>query len=55
VASLQRDVLEGRPSELEAQCGAVVRLGQAAGVPTPTHAFIYSALLPGELRARGLA
>ena len=52
-ASMQRDIMEGRPSELEAQNGAVVRLGQEAGVPTPVHAFIYHSLLPSELRARG--
>jgi len=52
-ASLQRDVMEVRPSELEAQVGAVVRLGFEAGVPTPQHTFIYQSLLPMELRARG--
>ncbi len=52
-ASMQRDIMEGRPSELEAQNGAVVRLGQAAGVPTPVHSFLYHALLPQELAARG--
>lgn len=53
MASMQRDIMEGRPSELDAQNGAVVRLGREMGVPTPTHAFIYAALLPGELKARG--
>lgn len=52
-ASMQRDVMEGRPSELAAQSGAVARLGQAAGVLTPIHSFIYAALLPQELKARG--
>jgi 2-dehydropantoate 2-reductase len=52
-ASMQRDVVAGRPSELEAQSGAIVRLGRAVGVPTPTHAFLYAALLPQERRARG--
>ena len=52
-ASLQRDVMDGRPSELEAQIGAVVRLGQQSNVPTPQHSFIYQSLLPMELRARG--
>ena len=51
-ASMQRDIQEGRPSELEAQNGAVVRLGRESGVPTPTHDFIYGSLLPQELRAR---
>jgi 2-dehydropantoate 2-reductase len=50
--SLQRDIAAGKPSELEAWNGAVVRLGRAAGVPTPLHEFIYHSLLPSELRAR---
>ncbi|MGQ9547993.1 MAG: 2-dehydropantoate 2-reductase [Roseiflexus sp.] len=53
-ASMQRDIMDGRPSELEAQNGAVVRLGAAAGVPTPLHTFIYTALLPQERIARSL-
>jgi 2-dehydropantoate 2-reductase len=52
-ASLQRDVMEGHPSELETQIGAVVRLGREAGVSTPQHTFIYHSLLPLELQARG--
>jgi len=51
-ASLQRDLAEGRPSELEAWTGAVVRLGREAGVATPLHAEIYAALLPLERAAR---
>ena len=54
-ASMQRDIMEGRPSELEAQNGAVVHLGEAAGVPTPVNAFLYAVLLPQERRARGEA
>jgi 2-dehydropantoate 2-reductase len=52
--SLQRDIVEGRPSELEAWNGAVVRLGREAGVATPTHEFLFQSLLPQELRARRL-
>lgn len=52
-ASMQRDIMEGRPSELEAQSGAVVRLAARMGVQVPAHAFIYRSLLPLELRARG--
>jgi len=54
-SSMQRDVVAGRPSELEAQTGAVVRFGREAGVPTPAHDAIYAELLPLEKRARGLA
>jgi 2-dehydropantoate 2-reductase len=54
-SSMQRDIMAGRPSELEAQTGAVVRFGRKAGVPTPVHDAIYAELLPLEQRARGLA
>jgi 2-dehydropantoate 2-reductase len=54
LASMQRDILDGRPSELEAQNGAVVRLGAEVGIPTPIHDFIYRSLLPAEQSARGL-
>jgi len=52
-SSLQRDIAAGKRSELEAWTGAVIRLGEAAGVATPVHAFLYASLLPLELRARG--
>jgi 2-dehydropantoate 2-reductase len=39
--SLQRDVWAGRPSELEAWTGAVVRLGVETGTPTPVNSFLY--------------
>ncbi len=51
-SSMQRDVMASRPSELEAQNGAVVRLGRAAGLDTPVNSFIYRSLLPMELAAR---
>jgi len=51
--SLQRDIVQGRPSELEAWNGAVVRLGREAGVATPLHQFLYESLLPQERMARG--
>ena len=53
-SSLQRDVMEGKPSELDAQIGAVVRLGRESGVPTPVSDILYHCLLPQERRARGL-
>ncbi len=52
-SSMQRDIMEGRPSELESQNGTVVRLGREAGVDTPVNAFVYASLLPSEKRARG--
>jgi len=51
-ASMQRDIMAGRPSELEAQTGAVVRMGRESGVPVPANAFLYAVLLPQEQRAR---
>jgi 2-dehydropantoate 2-reductase len=51
--SMQRDILEGRPSELESTCGAVVRIGKELGLDLPVNTAMYGALLPSELRARG--
>lgn len=51
-ASMQRDIMNGKPSELEMQNGAVVRLGKDVGVETPVNNFIYNSLLPMEMRAR---
>jgi len=39
--SLQRDINAGRPSELEAWTGAVVRLGRQSGTPTPLNDVLY--------------
>ena len=38
--------MAGRPSEFEAQTGAVVRLGRLHGVATPVHDALYALLLP---------
>ena len=54
MASMQKDVLAGRPSELESQTGALVRMARAATVSVPTHEFIYASLLPMEKKARQL-
>jgi len=51
--SLQRDIAEGKPSELDYWNGSVVRQGRAVNVSTPANQFIYRSLLPQELRARG--
>jgi len=51
-ASMQRDISEGRPSELEAIIGVIVRLGRGAGIATPALSFVYASLLPQERRAR---
>jgi 2-dehydropantoate 2-reductase len=52
-SSMQRDIIEGRPSELSSQSGAITRLSKAAGLPAPVNEFLYASLLPSERRARG--
>ena len=47
-SSMQRDVMEGRPSELEYLTGEVVSLGLTYGIDTPVNSFIYHCLLPIE-------
>jgi len=44
--SMHGDYEAGRPTELEALSGAVIRLGKQIGVKTPVHEFLYSVLLP---------
>ena len=51
-SSMQRDIMEGKPSELDAQLGGIVRLARESGVEVPVTAMMYHALLPQERRAR---
>ncbi len=51
-ASMQRDLMEGRPSELENFNGYIVQQGLELGIHTPTNSFIYHCLLPQEKQAR---
>jgi 2-dehydropantoate 2-reductase len=51
-ASMHRDIVDGRPSELHELIGAVVRLGREAHVATPVSAALYAQLEPFERRAR---
>ena len=44
-ASMHTDLESGRPLELEALNGAVVRIGRQAGVPTPVNSLLYSILV----------
>lgn len=46
VASMTHDLTSGKPLEMARLGGAVVRLGQALGVPTPTQAVLCAALTP---------
>ena len=43
-SSMQRDIAAGKPSELESQNGAVVRMARESGVDVPTHTLIYETL-----------
>lgn len=52
-SSMLRDLIAGKPSELEAWNGAVVRFGRKAGVATPVNDMVLELLLPMERRARG--
>ena len=45
-SSMLQDLERGRPLELPWLSGAVVRLGEEVGVPTPTHRFITTVLRP---------
>jgi 2-dehydropantoate 2-reductase len=51
--SMQRDIIENRPSEIDSWTGAAVRFGRDAGVSVPINEFIYNSLLPLERKARG--
>jgi 2-dehydropantoate 2-reductase len=50
-ASMQRDIMEGRPSELETFNGYIVKAGKELHIITPANSFIYHCLLPMERKA----
>ena len=52
-ASMQTDLDAGRPLELEALNGTVVKLGRESGVPTPVNSTLFSVLLPYRDGKRG--
>jgi len=51
-ASTQRDIMDGKPSELENFNGYIVKEGRKLGVLTPVNEMIYELLLPQEIKAR---
>lgn len=51
-ASTQRDIMNGKPSELENFNGFIVKQGEQLGVETPVNRFIYECLKPMEYAAR---
>jgi len=53
-ASMQRDIMDGRPSELDNFNGYIVRTGKQLHISTPVNAFTYYCLLPQEKKARKL-
>tara|TARA_R110001583_G_scaffold160872_1_gene312740 strand:- start:8068 stop:8997 length:930 start_codon:yes stop_codon:yes gene_type:complete len=53
-ASLQRDMMKGKPSELASQNGAIVKMGKELGILTPINDFIYNCLVLQENKVRNL-
>ncbi len=51
-ASMQRDIMAGKPSELETFNGYIAREGRRLGIPTPVNECIYRLLAPMETKAR---
>ena len=51
--TMHSDYEAGRPTELDALSGAVIRLGNQIGVQTPVHGYLYSVLLPHKDGAGG--
>ena len=49
--SLSRDILENKPSELDAWHGVIVRLAERHGIEVPNQRFVYNALMPGARAA----
>jgi 2-dehydropantoate 2-reductase len=47
-SSMARDLQAGKKLELEALNGAIARIGNQRGVPTPLNQTIYAALKPYE-------
>ena len=41
-SSMLQDVLRGAPTEIDAICGAIVRAGEAAGLPTPVNRVVWN-------------
>jgi 2-dehydropantoate 2-reductase len=50
--SLHKDIVGGRPSEIEYQIGDIVRIGREHSINTPINSFLYDCLLPQEKVAR---
>jgi 2-dehydropantoate 2-reductase len=53
-ASTQRDIMDGRPSELENFNGFIIYQAEKLKISTPVNKMIYECLLPMELKARNI-
>ena len=51
-ASMQRDFMAGKPSELDVFNGYIVREGKRLDIATPANSFVYNCLWPQETIAR---
>src|SRR5690606_11148381 len=51
-ASTQRDLMAGKPSELETFNGYIVTQAKHYGIPVPVNEMLYECLLPMERQAR---
>ena len=51
-SSMYYDLTHGKPLEIEAFSGTIVRLGALHGVPTPIHRMLHAMLLPHHLAHR---
>jgi 2-dehydropantoate 2-reductase len=51
--SMQRDIMSGAPSKLDWQLGEVVRIATEHNLSVPTSSFLYDALRPMDMLARG--
>lgn len=51
-SSLQRDMMTGKPSELENFNGYIVKMGKKLMIETPVNSFIYNCLMPMENKVR---
>lgn len=51
-ASTQRDLMAGKPSELETFNGYIVKQAKKYGIPVPINEMLYECLLPMEKHAR---
>ena len=49
-SSMYHDLVNGKPIEVEAFSGVLLRYGEQLGIPTPIHRTVYAALLPYHLK-----